>query len=73
MHDIAEIENQIRKGLTEAIQQSGLTNTEIAKRVNIHVSNITDYKKNTMPSLVTFCVLCKVLDISADDILGLKL
>ena len=73
MHDIIEIEKQIRQRLIEAIQQSGLTNTAIARQVNIHVSMITDYKKSKMPSLVNFCVLCKVLDISADEILGLKL
>ena len=72
MHNTAEIESQIRKRLIEAIQQSGLTNTAIAKKVNIHVSMITDYKKSKLPSLVNFCVLCKVLDVSADEILGLK-
>ena len=73
MHDTTEIEMQIRKRLIEAIQQSGLSNTTIAKRANIHVSMITDYKKNKMPSLVNFCVLCKVLDVSADEILDLKI
>jgi len=73
MHNTIEIENQIRKRLVEAIQQSGLTNTAIAKQVNIHVSMITDYKNTSkLPSLVNFCLLCKVLDVSADEILGLK-
>jgi len=73
MYNTVEIENQIRKRLIEAIQQSGLTNTVIAKQVNIHVSMITDYKNTSkFPSLVNFCILCKVLDVSADEILGLK-
>ena len=72
MHNIIEIDKKIRERLTEAIKQSGMTNTAIAKQVGIHVSMITDYKKTSMPSLVTFCVLCKVLDVSADEILGLN-
>ena len=73
MNTIIEIENQIRHRLIEAIKQSGLTNTAIAKQVGIHVSMITDYKNTSkLPSLVTFCNLCKVLDVSADEILGLK-
>ena len=72
MHNLTEIESQIRIRLSEAIRQSGLTNTAIAKRANIHVSMITDYKKNKLPSLANFYVLCKVLDVSADEILGLK-
>jgi len=73
MYDVVEIENEIRKRLIEAIRQSGLTNTAIAKQASIHVSMITDYKNTSkLPSLVNFCVLCKVLDISADEILGLN-
>jgi len=73
MHNVVEIEDLIRKRLIEAIQQSGMTNTEIAKRANIHVSMITDYKNTSkLPSLVNFVVLCKILDVSADDILGLN-
>ena len=73
MHDPAGIESKIRKRLIEAIKQSGLSNTAIAKQVGIHVSMITDYKNTSkLPCLVNFCVLCKVLDVSADEILGLK-
>lgn len=73
MYDSAKIESKIRKGLTEAILQSGMTNTEIAKQANIHVSMITDYKNTSkLPSLVTFYILCKILDVSADEILGLN-
>ena len=72
MYDIIEIDKGIRKRLTEAIRVSGLTQTEIARQVGVHVSMITDYKKASMPSLITFCVLCKVLDVSADEILGLN-
>ena len=73
MYDSIEIEKKIRKRLVEAIRQSGLTNTAIAKQASLHVSMITDYKNTSkLPSLMTFYILCKVLDVSADEILGLN-
>jgi transcriptional regulator with XRE-family HTH domain len=73
MKDIELKEEQIRKRLVEAIKCSGMTNTEIAKRANISGSMLTDYKnKNKFPSLTTFALLCEILDISSDEILGLK-
>ncbi|MCL2861586.1 MAG: helix-turn-helix domain-containing protein [Firmicutes bacterium] len=66
-------QEQIRKRLIEAIKFSGMTNTAIAKQVGISVSMLTDYKnKNKLPSLITFTRLCEILDISADEILGLQ-
>ena len=73
MYNTVEIEKLVRERLVEAFRQSGLTQTAIAKQANIHVSMITDYKNTSkLPSLVNFVVLCKVLDVSADDILGLR-
>jgi len=64
---------QIQKKIAEAIQQSGLTQTEIARRLNISQSNISHYVKgDKMPSLDTFANLCRILDVSSDDILGIK-
>ena len=64
---------QIQKKLAETIQQSGLTQTEIARRLNVSQSNISHYVKgDKMPSLDTFANLCKILDVSSDDILGIK-
>ncbi len=62
----------IKERLTEEIKSSGLTTVEIGKRVGIDSSMITKYKTtNKMPSLETFALLCKVIDASADYILGL--
>jgi transcriptional regulator with XRE-family HTH domain len=71
--NILEVEENIKNKLREAIQTSGLTLTEIAQRVGISVATISYYKnKGKLPTLPTFSILCNVLDISADEILGLK-
>ncbi len=63
---------QIQRKLTEAIKYCGLTQTELANRLGITQPCITHYMKGRkMPALDTFANLCKVLDISADDILCL--
>lgn len=72
MQENQKIENIIRQRLIESIKQSGMSNTAIAKLANIHVSMITDYKNTSkLPSLATFADLCRILDVSADYILGL--
>lgn len=65
---------QIRERIAEAIRQSGMTQTEIACKVGIKQPTIGQYLSGrAMPSLETFANLCKVLDVSADDILGINL
>lgn len=66
-------EQQIRKRFIDAIKYSGMTNTAIAKKANISVSMLTDYKnKNKFPSLITFAIICEIIDADANEILGLK-
>lgn len=66
------LQESIRKRLVEAIKTSGMTQTEIAKKANISNSTLSDYiHKKKLPSIETFALLCEVLDISADEILGL--
>ena len=61
---------QIQEKLSEAIEKSGKTQKEIAKRIGVSRSQISCYLHNKkMPALDTFANLCKVLDVSADDIL----
>lgn len=61
---------QIQNKLSEAIKQSGKTQKEIAERIGVSRSQISCYLHNKkMPALDTFANLCKVLDVSADDIL----
>lgn len=62
--------NKIHERLAEAIKQSGLSQSELACRLNIRQSNISHYiKGDKMPALDTFANLCAVLDVDANDIL----
>ena len=62
----------IQKRLRQTIQQSNLTQKEIAKRIGVSAQTISKYMKiNVFPALDTLAQLCQTLDISADYILGL--
>ena len=63
----------IQAKLSEAIKQSGLTQTEIAKRIGVSQSAIAHYiKGDIIPSLDTFASLCEILDLDSNDILCIK-
>ncbi len=63
----------IQKRLREAIVYSNISQKEIAERLQINPSTVSKYMRlDTFPSLETFANLCEILDVSADDILGLK-
>ena len=65
--------DSIKARLAKEIELSGLTTVEITKRVGVSPEMITQYKTTKkLPKLDTFAKLCEVLDISADEILGLK-
>ena len=64
---------EIQKRLREAIKTSGLTQQAIAKKLNVSSGTISKYMRiNKYPAIDTFANLCEVLDVSADEILGLK-
>lgn len=64
---------EIIKRLFEEINSSGLTYSEIAKRVGISVVMLSQYKTlYKLPSLETFTKICSVIGASSDYILGLK-
>ena len=55
------------------LKSSALTQKEIAEKLHIDAANITNWKKGTnIPSLEVFYELCKILDVSADYLLGLS-
>ncbi len=63
---------EIQKRLRDAIKSSNLSQKEIAKKLGVNPSTINKYLKiDKFPSLDTFANLCKILDVSADDILNL--
>ena len=58
--------------IAEAIKSSGLSQKEIAEKLNISESNITNWKKGeNLPSVEVLFNLCKLLNESADYLLGL--
>ena len=64
---------QIHTKIAEAIQQSGMTQTAIAKALNIRQQTISHYVKgDIMPALDTFANLCAVLDVDPAYILCLS-
>lgn len=64
---------QIQIKIAEAIRLSGLTQTELAKRLGVSQPSIAHYiKGDKFPALDTFANLCAVLDLDANDILCLN-
>ncbi len=69
MIKIEEIQNRLR----EAIEYSHLSQKEIAEKLGVNPSTVSKYmRQNKYPSLDTFANICEILDVSADEILGLK-
>ncbi len=63
----------LKERLREELKRCGLTTVEIAKRVGVSPEMITQYTTTKkLPRLDTFTRLCRALDLSADEILGLK-
>ena len=66
-------EELLKSRLREEIKRSGLTTVEIARRVGVSPEMITQYSTTKkLPRLDTFMRICRELDLSADEILGLK-
>ena len=64
---------QIRKNLQEELMASGLSQSEIARRLNVSSHTVYCYfHGEKMPALDTFANLCKELDIDPAQILCIK-
>lgn len=62
--------SQIHDKIEEAIRQSGLTQTAIAKQLGVSQQTIAQYLSGrAMPALDTFANFCIVLALDANDIL----
>lgn len=64
---------EIQKRLREAIQYGNISQKDLAEKIGINPSTISKYMRlDKFPSIDTFANICKVLDVSADDILGIN-
>ena len=69
MIEISDIQRRLR----ETIKTSPLSQKEIAERLHVNPSTITRYMRDDkFPSIDTFANICELLDVSSDEILGLK-
>ena len=63
----------IQKRLREAIEYSQISQKELADKLGINPSTVSKYMRlNKFPSIDTFANICEILDVSADEILGIK-
>ena len=68
-----DLSSSIRNRLIEAIKYSGMTHTAIAKKAHVTPNAISGYiHKGKLPTLETFALICDAIDVSSDEILGLK-
>ena len=66
-------EQTIRENLRKEILLCGKSKSQTAAERGISKPTLSQYLSGRiLPSLVTFAKLCKVIDCSADDILGLE-
>ena len=64
---------KIQERIVEAIKLSGMTQTEIAKKVGVKQPTVGQYLSGrSLPALDTFARLCQVLDVSPEYLLGLS-
>lgn len=65
-----DINLQITENIKREIEYSGKSKSQIAKEVGIKAPTLSQYiSGRAQPTLATLTRLCRVLDISADDIL----
>lgn len=61
---------EIQENLAKEIKSSGLTQTEIARKLGIKQPTVGQYiSGRAMPALDTFANLCVILDVDPADIL----
>lgn len=65
--------NKIQEKIAQAIKNSGLTQTELSKKLGISQQTVSHYVKgDKLPALNTFANLCAVLDLDANEILCIR-
>ena len=62
---------QIQRNLASAIKHSGLTQTELGRRLGVSQQTISHYLTgDKLPALDTFANLCSILDVNPQDVLS---
>ena len=62
--------DHIRKQIINAIEQSGMSHTEIAEKIGVSHQAVSQYiHNNILPALDTLANLCAVLDLDSNEIL----
>ena len=63
----------IQARLRECIKNSGISQKVIAREIGVSPQTVSKYmKQDIFPALDTLAKLCKLLDVSADYILGIE-
>ena len=67
-----ELTDKIKENLRNEILNCGKSKSRIAEELGISRPTLSQYLSGQiLPSLTTFAKLCKIIDCSADDILGI--
>lgn len=67
--ELTAIQNRLR----DAIIQSGIPQNVIAEKIGVSAQTVSKYMKHDIfPALDTLARLCLLLDVSADEILGIN-
>ena len=65
--------NKLKERLRYVLKVKQISQKELAQKLGVNPSTISKYMRlDKYPSLDTFANICEILDVSADDILGLK-
>ena len=65
--------NKFTERFQEVLQGTNITQNEIAKHCHVTRQSISDFKRGrSVPSIETLFLLCQILEVSADYLLGLS-
>ena len=70
MITLLQIKSKFQKVVKEAINYSGLSQSEVARRIGVSQQTMSNYLKGKiLPAFDTFANLCNVLDLDPAEIL----